>query len=126
MPSGRIDTMTDYLRQIMGLLSDAKIVADADLPFILDLEQQVVQKLRDPQTRMQQAGILPADASQIPGGGAQMQPGGGAQQGPPPDMNMQGPPPSAGPSFQGAGGVRGVPTGPNVDELRRLLTAHGQ
>ena len=30
MPAGKIDTMTDYLGQILRLLSDAKIVADAD------------------------------------------------------------------------------------------------
>jgi len=100
--------MTDYLRQIMGLLSDSKIVADADLPFILELEQMVVQKLRDPVTRMQQAGIMPSSQNQIPGGGAQMQ-------------QMQQPPD---PSMMGMGGVRGVPTqpsAPNPDELRRLL-----
>jgi hypothetical protein len=102
--------MTDYLRQIMGSLSEAKIVADADLPFLLEIEQMIVQKLRDPMTRMQQAGIMPGSPQQVPGGGPQMmQP----QQAPMP------------PSMAGAGGVRGVPTqpgAPNVDELRRLLT----
>ncbi len=90
MPAGKIDTMTDYLGQILRLLSDAKIVADADLPFILELEQKVVGKLRDPITRMQQAGIMPGEQPQAQdpmqmlgqagGGGGQgggMPPGGG-------------------------------------------------
>lgn len=117
MPSGRVDTMTDYCRQILGLLSEAKIVADADLPWLLSIEQQVVEKLRAPITQMQQAGIMPAGAGQVPAGGAQMDPmmalmGGGMPQ-------------PGGPSQAGMGGVRGVPTGPaipNSDELRRVLT----
>lgn len=116
MPSGRVDTMTDYLRQIMGLLSDAKIVADADLPFLLEMEQKVVEKLRDPVTRMQQAGIMPSSQNQVPGGGAPMDP---MQQ-----MMQQMPSPQP-PSMAGQGGVRGVPTqpsAPSTDELRRLLT----
>ena len=32
MPAGKIDTMGDLLEQIMGLLSKAKVVIDADLP----------------------------------------------------------------------------------------------
>jgi len=85
MPAGKIDTMTDYLGQILRLLSDAKIVADADLPFILELEQKVVGKLRDPITRMQQAGIMPGEQPQPQDpmamlgrqGGQGMPPGGG-------------------------------------------------
>lgn len=123
MASGRVDTMTDYLRQIMGSISEAKIVADADLPFLLQLEQMIVSKLRDPITRMQQAGVMPGFNQQVPAGGG-MPPGmeqmmGGGM---PPDGGM---PQLGGPSMAGAGGVRGVPTGPpipNSDELRRLLT----
>lgn len=111
MPSGRVDTMSDYLRQIMGSISEAKLVADADLPFLLNLEQQIVDKMRDPITKMQQAGIMPAAQNQIPAGGAPASPA---------DMGM----PSTPSSLMGAGGVRGVPTGPgspNPDELRRIL-----
>jgi len=116
MASGRVDTMSDFLRQIMGSLSEAKLVADADLPFLLQLEQQIVAKMRDPMTRMQQAGIMPADASQVPAGGADPGMGMGGQM---PPM-----PPSPPPSMAGMGGVRGVPTqaaAPNADELRRFL-----
>ncbi len=119
MPSGRVDTMTDYLRQIMGLLSDAKIVADADLPFLLEMEQKVVEKLRDPVTRMQQAGIMPSSQNQVPGGGGQMDP---MQQQMQQMQQMPSPQP---PGMAGQGGVRGVPTqpsAPSTDELRRLLT----
>lgn len=116
MSSGKVDSMGDYLRKIMGLLSEAKVVADADLPFLLDLEQKIVGKLRDPVTRMQQAGIMPGDQSQIPGGGAPMDPsmGGGMPQGGPPSM--------AGSMPMQSGGLSAGPGAPNPDELRRLLT----
>lgn len=117
MASGRVDTMSDFLRQIMGSLSEAKLVADADLPFLLQLEQQIVTKMRDPMTRMQQAGIMPADPGQVPAGGADPGMGMGGQM--PPGMPMSPPP-----SMAGAGGMRGVPTqaaAPNADELRRFL-----
>lgn len=113
MAAGKVDTMADYLRQILGALSEAKIVADADLPFILDIEQKVVGKLRDPVTRMQQAGIMPSDQSQIPGGGAPMAP---------PGMPPQGPPSMAGSMPMQSGGLSAGPGAPSSDELRRLLT----
>lgn len=125
MASGRVDTMSDFLRQIMGSISEAKLVADADLPFLLDLEQRIVQKMRDPITRMQQAGIMPGDAQPQPGapgaGGMGLPDMGGGMPGGQPPMPM----PGAGPSMAGGGGVRGVTTQPGVpnsDELRRLLT----
>lgn len=117
MSSGKVDSMGDYLRKIMGLLSEAKVVADADLPFLLQLEQEIVGKLRDPVTRMQQAGIMPADQSQIPGGGAPMDPSmGGGQGGPPPSMA------GANAMPMQSGGLQAGPGAPNPDELRRLLT----
>lgn len=112
MSSGKVDSMGDYLRKIMGLLSEAKVVADADLPFLLQLEQEIVGKLRDPVTRMQQAGIMPADQSQVPGGGAPMDGGGG----------MSGGPSMAGSMPMQSGGLSAGPGAPNSDELRRLLT----
>lgn len=125
MASGRVDTMSDFLRQIMGSLSEAKLVADADLPFLLDLEQRIVQKMRDPITRMQQAGIMPGSPGQVPAGGADP----GMMGDLPPGFGDQGAAPqqSMPPSMAGMGGVRGVPTGPpqiNPDELRRMLTQH--
>ena len=93
MPSGRVDTMADFLRQIMGSISEAKLVADADLPFLLSIEQQIVQKMRDPITKMQQAGIMPSSPMDVPAGGA--------------DMGGGGMPP-------GAGGMPMPPTGPSM------------
>lgn len=132
MPSGRVDTMSDFLRQIMGSLSEAKLVADADLPFLLQIEQMIVQKMRDPITRMQQAGMMPSQPSDMAGGMGGMGGAGGAGL---PDMSggagmgggPGGPPmpPPAQSQMAGMGGVRGVPTQPGVpnsDELRRLLT----
>lgn len=114
MASGRIDTMSDYLRKIMQLLAEAKVVADADLPFLLEMEQLVVGKLRDPVTRMQQAGIMPNDPNQIPAGGGQMAPPPGA-----PDPSMLGSMPMQ------SGGLSAGPGAPNADELRRIIGQRG-
>jgi hypothetical protein len=111
MASGRVDSMADYLRKIMALLSEAKVVADADLPFLLQIEQEVVGKMREPVTQMQQAGIMPAGQSQIPGGGSPMQ-----------DMGQSAPPSMAGSMPMQSGGLSAGPGAPNPDELRRLLT----
>jgi len=120
MASGRVDTMGDYLRKIMSLLSEAKVVADADLPFLLQMEQQVVEKLRDPVTRMQQAGIMPSDPNQVPAGGAQMMPPGPpAGPGGAPDPSMLGSMPMQ------SGGLQAGPGAPNPDELRRIIGQRG-
>lgn len=117
MPAGKIDTMSDLLEQIMNLLSKAKVVIDSDLPWILDLEAQVVEKLRSPITQMQRAGIMPA--------GAGMQ-GGGDPMAPPPMAAPPGMPAPVGPSIAPmplqSGGLSQGPGAPNPDELRRILS----
>lgn len=121
MPAGKIDTMGDLLEQIMGLLSKAKVVIDADLPWILDLEAQVVEKLRSPITQMQRAGIMPAGGGQM--GGQQM---GGDPMAPPPMAAPPGMPAPVGPSIPPmplqSGGLSQGPGAPNPDELRRILS----
>lgn len=78
-------------------LAPMKTMMDADMPFILQLETMIVDKLRDPVTQMMQQGLLP------PG------------QGPP----QQGGPPPQSPTQ--LGGLQQSPNMPNADELRRFI-----
>ena len=112
MASRSTNTMVEVLQRLLGDIAQAKTAMDADMPFLLQLETMILGKLRDPQTQMQQAGILPSDGSQQPAGGG-MPPGmmmGGPPQGPP-----QGPPP-----MPQSGGLM-PQAAPNSDELRRML-----
>jgi hypothetical protein len=106
MASRMTNTMTEALQRMLQDLAQMKILQDADLPFVMSLETQIVEKLRDPVTRMQEQGLMP--------------------QGPP---QQQQDPSMGGPSFLGSGGVSGgVAMGsgaPNADELQRLLSAGG-
>lgn len=103
--------MVEVLQRMLTDLASAKVAIDADMPFILQLETQIVDHLRDPVRKMQEQGLLPP--GQAPP--AQQQP---QQQGPPPA-------PPSGPSFQGAGmpGLQQGPGAPNADELGRLLSS---
>lgn len=100
MAARSTNTMSELLQRLLGDLAQAKVLQDADLPFIMEMETMIVSKLRDPQMKMQDAGLLP------PGGPAQ--------------------PPST-PAFVGqgvpvGGGVMQGPGSPNPDELRRLMS----
>lgn len=94
MAARSTNTMSELLQRLLSDLAQAKVLQDADLPFIVELETMIVSKLRDPQTKMQEAGLLPSAPAQpmFPGQGAPV--GGGVMQG-------MGTPP--------------------VDELRRLM-----
>lgn len=107
--------MQEGLQKILADIQQLKLLPDVDLPWVIDLETKVISYLRNPVDQMSQQGQLPQDGAPTAGG---MPPG--MQQGPP-----QGPP--GGGAFQGMPPVgRGVmqdPSGPNPDELRRLLNA---
>lgn len=104
------NTMTEGLRKLLADISDMKILPDADIPYLLNLEQQVVSKLREPIDRMQQQGITGVPA---PGGmGGPVPPGPGAGMGAPGPMDQQIP----GVSQQRM---------PSPDELRRVLSGAG-
>jgi hypothetical protein len=90
--------MSELLQRLLGDLAQAKVLQDADLPFIMEMETMIVSKLRDPMSKMQDAGLLP------PGGPAA----------PPPQFPGQGMP-------LGGGVMQGQGT-PPVDELRRLMS----
>ena len=123
------NTMSEGLRALLGQLSDLKVLPDADLPFILNIEQQVVGKLREPIDRIQQMGLtaVPDGAGGIAGApGA----GGMQQQGPggPPTMAgamMQQGMPGASAGMPQVPGVMQARQQPNPDELRRVLAGVG-
>lgn len=108
--SGRqTNTMEEFVQKFLRLITDAKTAEDADLPFLVNLETQLLQYVKAP---MAQAGV---DTSQMQGGF------------PPPNPQTGGAGGVMGGGFaptpgQGVPGVQSGPTAPNPDELRRLLT----
>ena len=95
------NTMQEALQRLLTDVAQMKTLADADLPWLVELESMVLTKIREPVQAMQQPG------------GALAQP-----TGPPPGMGMP-----AG-AMQG-GGMMAGPQMPNPDELQRLLGAGG-
>lgn len=105
------NTIAELFQRIMKDLGQFKLSATPEeLPVIQELEDWIIQKNSEPIEQMTQQGLLP--------GAGQMDPMMQA-------MANAGPAPG-GPSFEGSGGVRGVPTAApplgNVDELRRMLS----
>lgn len=104
MPTTRTDnTFQEALMKMLRSLADMKVLPDADLEWVLGVEMQVVQKLREPIDVMQQQGT-----TGVPG----MPPMSGPM-GPMMDPMMGG---------GGVPGIRNEAQMPNPDELRRLLT----
>lgn len=113
-----VNTMDELIGQLLSIISEMKRAPDADLPWIIGLETQVIQKDQEKYGASDQAG--------------QMQPPGNAVQAP---MGVSGGPtmPVGGPAMPMPGtntgaGVNGVRSGPNPvppispDDMRRLLT----
>lgn len=120
MPTTRTDnTFQEALMKMLRSLADMKVLPDADLEWVLGIEMQVVQKLREPIDVMEMQGT-----TGVPG----MPPLSGPM-GPMMDQGMGMPPmpmgpPPGGPMMGGGGvpGIRNEAPMPNPDELRRLLT----
>ena len=115
---GALEVLAKQISGMMGL-------ADANLPFCIQLLELVTQERRSPELAMQQAGVVPPPA-QNPQGADQLGLPPGMGGGMPPDMGggMGAPPPS----FLGAGNggpMQQAPAPPNPDELRRILTSGG-
>lgn len=94
--SSGTNTMSEGLRKVLGSLADLKILPDADIPYILNLEQVIVSKLREPYS----------DKLMAPGQ---------ADPGPPPGLTNGAVP-------QTAGSPRPPGAQINPDELRRALS----
>lgn len=102
------NTMAEFLQRMLGDISQAKTLPDADLEFLIGLETGILQKLRAPVDAMagQMNGVSPAGPSPD-----QM----GPMPGPLP-MSAGGAPPTG-----GVPGIRSEPAAPNPDELRRMI-----
>lgn len=136
--------MSEVLTSIIGLISEAKLMPDADIPWLLELETQVVQKARAPFESAMSSGGGMGDPN-LGGPGA---PGGDPMGGGMPGGGMQGgddiaallgigpagpstPPTTVGPPAPGmsAGmpapmtGMRGGGGGPNLGEVQRIMGA---
>lgn len=99
------NTMQEALQSLLQETAQMKTLADADLPWLVELESMILGKIREP-----------LDAQQGP-----------QAQGPMGGMPPMGPPPmSAGMGVPGGGGMQAGPQMPNPDELQRLLAAGGQ
>lgn len=99
------NTMQEALQRLLTDIAQMKTLADADLPWLVELESMVLNKIREPVAAMQQPG------------GALAQP-----TGPPPGM---GGPPGLPAGAAMGGGMSAGPQMPNPDELQRLLGAGG-
>lgn len=96
------NTMQEALQRFLGDISQMKTLADADLPWLTELETMVLSKIREPIDAMQQNGQLPQPSAPSPMGG----PMGGMPAGAP----------------MGGGMMAGAAP-PNANELQRLLNA---
>lgn len=113
MPSLDKDTFTGALAVLLKNIGEMKQLPDAlsEMPWVIQLETFVLDKVHSPERKMQQAGLIPG-GGQNPQGNAALglpSPGGGAPGGAPGGMSA--PPPS----FMGAGAPPGVqmsPAGP--------------
>ena len=102
------NTMVEALERMLSDVAQMKMLADADLPWLVELESMVLGKLREPIDQMRQ----PGGALAQPGMPQGMDQGMGQMQGMP-----------AGGGVPGGGGMQAGAQMPSPDELQRLLSA---
>lgn len=98
MASRSTNTMQEALSRLMREIADMKLLTDADLPWLVQVESMIISRMKQPVEALVQQGQLP------PGPESQM---------------MMGSP--AG-SMQGGGMMAGTQA-PSGDELQRFLSA---
>ena len=97
MASRSTNTMQEWIQGIMRDIADAKGLSDADVPWLIQLENMVMARMKQPVDALVQSGQRP-----------------GVPAGPTPGL----------PAGQGVGGgFMAGPQAPNPDELSRLLGA---
>lgn len=105
------ETMAEGLKKIMPAIAQLMVLPDADPQFLMSLQMAITTYLR--QGAAQEAG-------QMTGTGPASSINDVAPGGPVPPMGAAGP---MGPGGMAGGGMGGLGTAPNPDELRRLLSA---
>lgn len=108
------NTMAEGLQSVLQDITTMKTMPDADIEWLINLETEILQKLREPFEQMQ--GQLPqAPGSAVPG---PMPPGQGAM-----PTGVGGPMGGGGPANMtpGVRGLRSSPAMPNPDEVRRMV-----
>ena len=92
------NTMAESLQKMLGDVADMKVLPDADLQFLIELETVILQKLRAPiDDIMGQSGGQPQMGGAVPGSGA-------------PNMPME-----------RVAGIRNEAPMPNMDEFMRSM-----
>lgn len=124
MASRSTNTQAEALQNLIKEIAGIKLMPDADLPFLIDIETGILQYLHSKLpggTPSEQLGPAPSPEQQM----GQMQTG---VMGPPPDamagMMAGGPAPGGMAPPPGPGGPAGIrmrPAAPNPDELRRMI-----
>lgn len=107
------DTFEGALVTLITQIGKMKMLNDADLPFVVQLETMVLEKARDPMRKLQSMGLMPQGGGAAPPAPGGMPPGGAPPMPTMPDMGMGGmsaPPPS----FMGAGAPPGVMQSPDM------------
>lgn len=105
MATNRDNTMIEALDKMLKDIAGMKTLADADMPFLISMENMVLGRMKQPVDQLAAQGVVNAPPSP-----PQPQPGMGGGMGMP-----------AG-SMQG-GGLMAGPGMPSPDELQRLLSA---
>lgn len=82
MAQRSMNTQTEILGKINGLISEAKLAPDADIPFLIGLETQIITKMREPfEAAAGQMGAPPGNSVDMGAGMADaamaVMPGGG-------------------------------------------------
>lgn len=107
------NTMAEFLQRMVGDIADAKVLPDADLEFLIQLETTILQKLRAPiDALMGQMQTNPMAQNPMSGSPAGMAQGA-----------MSGGQPPTPPAQQRVAGIRMDPNMPNPDELRRMISS---
>ncbi len=107
MASRSTNTMAEALQKMIRDIADMKTLPDADMPFLVQLENIVLNRMKQPVQDLRDQGQLPAQQPPpFPGAGGGMPGGMGAPAG----------------SLMGGGAMAG-PQAPNAGELARLLNA---